>query len=64
MKLNQPYYIDRRDGYRHAELDGAWDFFWSDEEVGSFSNQSWPYRATLPNSVFRCLHEAGVLPDP
>lgn len=64
MKLNQPYYIDRRNGYRHAELDGAWDFFWSDEEVESFLNQSWPYRATLPNSVFRCLHEAGVLPDP
>ena len=64
MKLNQPYYIDRRNGYRHAELDGAWDFFWSDEEVESFFNQSWPYRATLPNSVFRCLHEAGVLPDP
>lgn len=64
MKLNQPYYIEPRSGDAHIDLNGKWDFFWSDEPVTKLNDSLFEYSATLPKSLFRCLHEAGVLPDP
>ncbi len=67
MTLNQPYYIDRRRGERHVELDGVWDFFAADEAYElptAIGPDSWCWQATMPNSVFLALQEAGVLPDP
>lgn len=64
MKLNQPYYIEKRSADAHLDLSGKWDFFWFDKEVESFEESLWKYSATLPNSVYYCLHEVGVLPHP
>ena len=64
MQLNQPYYIENRVGDAHLDLAGKWDFFWSDTDVEIFENSMWSYSATLPNSVYYCLNEAGVLNHP
>lgn len=64
MKLNQPYYIEQRFGDAHIDLGGRWDFFGMDEETECFDEGVWTNSATLPNSVYYCLNEAGVLPHP
>ena len=62
MKLNQPYYIDRRKN--SIDLNGEWEFFWSDEVCENITENKWKYKTTLPKSIYHSLHEAGVLPDP
>jgi len=64
MNLNQPYYIEPRQGERHFDLNGEWDFFSSDEIKEHFSEELWIYKTKIPNSVYRSLFEAGILPDP
>lgn len=63
-KLNQPYYIEPRTGGNHIELDGEWDFFWSDKPLEQFDEDMWQYRTTLPRSIYHSLQETGLLPDP
>ena len=64
MELNQPYYIEPREGKNHISLDGKWNFCWSDGEKPFAQLTEWRYSATIPKSIYHCLHEAGVLPDP
>jgi len=64
MKLNQPYYIEPRNGKRHLDLNGDWDFFYADETREEFCEELWIYKTKIPNSVYRSLFEAGILPDP
>lgn len=64
MNLNQPYYIEPRQGENHIDLNGEWSFFWADEIRDAFEEKDWAYRTTLPKSIYHSLHEAGVLPDP
>lgn len=64
MFENQPRYIHPRTGEAHLSLDGMWNFTWTDKPLDDPSTTTWAHTATLPRSVYRCLHEAGVLPDP
>ena len=64
MTLNQPYYIDKREGAAHIDLSGEWSFFWSDEALDSPGVAEWKYRTTLPKSLYFSLYEAGLLPHP
>lgn len=59
--MNQPYYIEKREN--SLSLNGTWEFFWSDEEKETFCENK-KYEAQLPNSVYWCLFEAGILPHP
>lgn len=64
MKLNQPYYIEPRKDNSHLDLGGRWDFCWCDTSVDEISELGYKYSAILPNSVYYCLTQAGVLPHP
>lgn len=62
MRLDQPYYIEKREN--SLFLNGTWDFFWEERESEVFSEDKWKYKTELPNSVYWCLYEAGILPHP
>lgn len=64
MKLNQPYYIDRRSGDAHLDLSGRWELLYTDEPIDEPSAAEWKYETTLPKSLYFSLSEAGVLPHP
>ena len=64
MKLNKPFYIDKRTGENHISLDGEWEFLWSDCETNDISSLSFEHKATLPSSIYHSLHKAGILPHP
>lgn len=64
MKLNQPYYIEKRNGASHIDLNGTWAFFYADCETETWDANDFQYFATLPKSIYHCVCEAGILPDP
>ena len=64
MNLNQPYYIEPRNGENHIEFKYQWDFTWSDKVVEDFSELEWKYKTDIPKSMYFSLYEAGVLPHP
>ena len=33
MNLNQPYYIEPRKGKNHIDLEGKWEFVWTDKAI-------------------------------
>jgi len=64
MNLSEPYYIEKRKGNNHIDLNGKWDFCYSDEAVDMVNELNYPYSCFMPSSVYHCLHKAGVLPHP
>ncbi|MBE6584775.1 MAG: hypothetical protein E7649_07390 [Ruminococcaceae bacterium] len=64
MTLNQPYYIDKRTGSAHIDLDGEWQFCYTDVARDDVENLDFEYTTTIPSSVYHSLHRAGILPDP
>ncbi len=64
MNLSQPYYIEKRKGNNHINLNGQWDFCYSDKAVDRVNELTYPYSCFMPSSVYHCLHKAGVLPHP
>lgn len=64
MTLNQPYYIEKRQGNAHIDLDGAWEFCWEDEARDDIGALGFSYTTEIPSSVYYSLYRAGVLPDP
>lgn len=64
MKLCQPYYIEKREQSSHINLNGEWNFCWTDSEMTDLADLKFEYDCILPASVYHCLHSAGVLPDP
>ena len=64
MKLNTPYYIEKRDNKNHISLDGEWSFCYSDADCTDVCNLDFPHKTTVPASVYRALHIADLLPDP
>ena len=62
MKLNQPYYIEKRED--SFSLDGEWTFAWADEECENIKSLDFKYNATLPSSVYHTLWKSGILPHP
>ncbi len=64
MKLNQPHYIEPREGKAHLDLGGAWEYGYMDAAVKDPGNLTLSYHAHIPDSLFWNLYESGVLPHP
>ena len=64
MKLNQPYYIEKRKGEAHICLDGEWEFCYTDEVTDEPCALEFVYKTKIPSSAYDSLFRAGVLPDP
>lgn len=56
MNLNQPYYIESREGSCHIDLNGSWDFCYFDTEQTDFPENMWAYTTTLPKSLYHSLN--------
>ena len=64
MRLNQPYYIEKREGENHVDLNGQWDFCWMDSKALDVGAIEFKYNSTIPASVIRCLNNIEMYPDP
>ncbi len=64
MKLSQPYYIESRNTNAHMDLNGIWEFCWTDEACNNIDALDFKYESRIPASVYYSLSEAGVLPHP
>lgn len=64
MELSHPFYIDKREGNAHIDICGVWDFTYTDDAVEDISSITYNMQATLPESTYLNLYNAGVLPDP
>ncbi|MDF2922271.1 MAG: beta-mannosidase [Paenibacillaceae bacterium] len=65
MNLSQPYYIEPRTGERHLDLNGQWDYAYTDHPWNPGSEEpAWNLTTQVPNSLFWSLFESGVLPHP
>ena len=60
--LNTPWYIEKRDGSNHIDLNGNWDFTYIPEATEDISVLEFPYSATLPAASYYNVYEAGLLP--
>ena len=64
MKLEHKNYIDIRCGDAHIDLNGIWDFCWLDADTDTPQNNLYNHSAQLPNSIYNCLVDANILPNP
>ena len=64
MKLNQPYYIEPRNGDSHLNLNGTWDFAWEDNKISDISTINYEHSGELPNSIYHLLANENILPPP
>lgn len=64
MNLNQPYYIEPREGMNHLSLDGKWQYGYQDEAEEQPASVLYEFEATMPDSLFWNLYESGVMPHP
>lgn len=64
MKIINQMYVHPREGKNHLSLNGAWEFQWADELFDTPEKIQYAHAATIPDSVFWNLYEAGVLPHP
>lgn len=62
MNVNHTYYIEKR--HNSISLDGEWQFCWTEAVEDNPHHLTFPYNASIPSSVYRCLHQADILPDP
>ena len=51
MTLNQPYYIEKREGSSHLSLSGKWEFAYIDTPVEEIGDVKYELSATLPSST-------------
>ena len=61
MNPNHTFYIDRHPG--SISLDGAWSFCYHDTAESTPAALDFAYTASRPASGYRCLEQAGILPD-
>lgn len=64
MKLNQPYYVEPREGESHLDLGGVWEYGYRGSIWDGVEELELPYYAHIPDSLFWNLYESGVLPHP
>lgn len=65
MNLSQPFYIERRTmGGAHLDLNGSWDFCYTDNPVDEPHGLDFDYTAQIPSSTYFNVHTAGILPNP
>ena len=62
MNPKHTFYIDRHPG--SISLDGAWRFCYHDTAESTPAALDFAHTANLPASGYRCLEQAGILPDP
>jgi len=62
MNVNHTYYIDKR--HTGLSLDGVWQFCWTDSPMETPEGLSFSHQAVLPSSVYHCLSQVGIMPDP
>ncbi len=62
MSNHANFYIDHHPD--QVLLDGEWKFEWQDGAVEDIGALTFPHAANLPSSGYRCLEQAGILPDP
>ncbi len=62
MNLNTPWYIEKREGDSHINLNGKWDFAFIDKAEDKVEGINFPYTATLPAASYYNVYEAGLLP--
>ncbi len=62
MNLNTPWYIEKREGDAHINLNGKWDFAFFGESQETAEGIDFPYTATLPAAAYYNVYEAGLLP--
>ena len=61
--LSQPYFIEPRQGKRHIDLCGAWDFGYMNDPVEP-EQVEYSMQADVPGTVFWQLYQAGKMPNP
>ena len=65
MKLQTPFYIEKRDGEgRHIDLNGKWEFCYTDEPAKEPEKLSFEYETRLPSGTYFDVYNAGILPHP
>ena len=62
MNAYHTFHIDKRSD--SISLDGTWSFCWNDGAADAPDALSYDHSASLPASAYRCLEQAGILPDP
>lgn len=62
MNPNTPFYIDHHPS--ELLLDGEWNFTYIDNVCDEPWTLDYPHSAVLPASTYRCLEQAGILPNP
>ena len=62
MNAYHTFHIDKRSD--SLSLDGTWSFCWNDGAADAPDALSYDHSASLPASAYRCLEQAGILPDP
>ena len=65
MKLQQPFYIEKRnDAKRHLDLGGKQDFCYCDTPCEEPFTLGFEHSATIPAATYWNIYEAGILPHP
>ncbi len=64
MNLSQPFFIEKRNGENHIDLNGKWEFTYEDVRAEDVNALSFSHTATLPASAYMNMYEAGILPHP
>lgn len=65
MKLQQPYYIEKRTLIEnHLDLNGKWSFCYTDKPTDSPLELSFSYECEIPSATYFNVYEAGILPHP
>ena len=65
MKLQQPFYIEKRKSENHhLDLGGKWDFCYRANAAKQVKRLKFEHKATIPAGTYWNLYEAGVLPHP
>lgn len=62
MNAHHTYYIEKRND--SITLNGDWQFCWTDTIVEAPETLAYTYSAHIPSSVYGCLKQANILPDP
>lgn len=64
MKLQVPYYIEKREEKQHLDLGGKWEFCYCDIPTEEPFALQFEHSATIPAATYWNIYEAGILPHP
>ena len=65
MKLQQPFYIEKRHlPQNHLDLNGRWDFCYTDKPTDYPKELDFNFEGNVPAATYFNVYEAGILPHP